>query len=289
MNFRWILLMPWIAVLLVLGCAASKKMTVGSTAMLLEEVAKSSYRQSDLRVVRDGMPAYLMLIDGMVSAWPTNDRLLAAAAQSYSAYASAFAEDQDREYARDLYRKARDYALKALEVRGFKKPAESSFEEFEKRLSKRAAKDVDYLFWAAASWGNWISLSQGSMVAMAQLPKVEMMMKKVMALDEAFYHGGPHLFMGIWYASRPAIAGGDLNLAREHFLKARELGQGRFLMTDVYYAWHYARRALNRELYLSILQNVLETPVDRDVDLTLINTVAQKKARELLDQIDDYF
>ena len=38
------------------ACAPNKQMAVGSAATLLEEVAKSSYKQSDLRVIREGMP-----------------------------------------------------------------------------------------------------------------------------------------------------------------------------------------------------------------------------------------
>ena len=29
--------------------------------------------------------------------------------------------------------------------------------------------------------------------------------EKVLELDEGFYYGGPHLFMGIWFASRPKM------------------------------------------------------------------------------------
>jgi len=41
------------------------------------------------------------------------------------------------------------------------------------------------------------------MEAMSELPRVEWMMKRALELDEGFYYGGPHLFMGIWYGSRP--------------------------------------------------------------------------------------
>jgi len=58
-----------------MSCAASKTMTVGATASLLEDVAKSAYRQSDLKLIREGMPAYLMLIGGMVEAVPDNEEL----------------------------------------------------------------------------------------------------------------------------------------------------------------------------------------------------------------------
>jgi len=287
-SWIWILVLLCFATLFQ-ACAFSKKMTVVSAASLLEEIAKSSYKQSELRVIREGMPAYLMLMDGMVEAWPENERLLISAAQGYASYASAFIEDQDRSYAKTLYRKARDYALRSLAERGFERPIDRSFDGFEKGLAKLGKKDVPYLFWAAANWGNWISLNLNSMEAMAQLPRVELMMKRVLELDERFYYGGPHLFMGIWYASRPKIGGGNLELAQNHFKRALELGEGKFLMTYVSYAYHYARRVFNKDLFTSMLNHVLQTPADTLPELTLLNTVAQKKAKKMLNDIEEYF
>jgi len=271
------------------ACATSKTMTVAATASLLEDVAKASNKQSDLMLIRRGMPSYLMLIDGMVEALPDNKRLLINAAQLYAAYASAFIQDEDKAYARTLYARARDYALRALEQNGFKNPVTGSFDDFETRLPDLGKKDVPYMFWAASCWGSWISLNQGSMEAMAELPRVEMMMKKVLELDEAFYYGGAHIFMGVLDASRPGVAGGDLDRARDHFLKAIELGDGKFLMARVYYADYYAKKAFDRELFISILEKVLEIPADITPELTLLNTVAHQKAREMLDQADEYF
>jgi hypothetical protein len=240
-------------------------------------------------LIRRGMPAYLMLIDGMVEALPDNKRLLINAAQLYAAYASAFIQDEDKAYARTLYARARDYALRALEQNGFKNPVTGSFDDFETRLPDLGKKDVPYMFWAASCWGSWISLNQGSMEAMAELPRVEMMMKRVLELDEAFYYGGAHIFMGVLDASRPRVAGGDLDRARDHFLKAIKLGEGKFLMARIYYADYYAKKAFDRDLFISILGKVLETPADISPELTLLNTVAHTKAKEMLDQVDEYF
>ena len=124
---------------------------------------------------------------------------------------------------------------------------------------------------------------------MAELPRVELLMKKVLKLDEGFHYGGPHLFMGVWYASRPKMAGGDLKAAQAHFLKAIELGQGKFLMANIYYADQYAKKAFDKELYISILEKVLQTPADSVPELTLLNTVAHRKAKEMLAEADDYF
>ena len=95
--------------------------------------------------------------------------------------------------------------------------------------------------------------------------------------------------MGIWFSSRPKGFGGDLKKAQDHFLKALELGRGKFLMTYVYYANYYARKAMDRDLFTSALQKVQNTPADVVPDLTLLNTVAKKKADELLTRADEYF
>ena len=274
---------------LLAACGATKSMTVASTASLLEDVARASHKQSDLKLIREGMPSYLMLIDGMVEALPDNKKLLITAAQSYASYASAFIEDEDKAYAIALYAKAKTYALRSLEQNGFKNPLSRPFDDFESGLQKTKKKDVPYLFWAASCWGSWISLNRWSMEAMAELPRVELMMKRVLVLDEAFYYGGAHIFMGILEASKPRIAGGNLNIARDHFRKAIELGDGKFLMTEVYFADYYAKKAFDRELFIATLKDVLQTPVDIEPELTLLNSVAHIRAKKMIDAADDFF
>jgi len=286
----------WIGISLLLllissqsACLYSKKVRVGTAALLVEDVAKAAYKQSDLRLIREGMPAYLMLLDGMIEAWPDNERLLIAAAQAYSSFASVLGRDQDKEYTLLLTGKARAYALRSLVQRGFKDPIKSSFDDFKKDVQATGKKDVPYIFWAAGCWASWIILNLDSVEAMAELPRVELMIRRAQELDEGFYYGGPDLFMGIWLASRPAIAGGDLQKARQYFLRALDLGKGKFLMAYVYYADNYARRALDKDLFVSTLNKVLETPADISPELTLVNTIAKTKAKELLSHVDEYF
>jgi len=272
-----------------LACATSKTMTVAATASLLEDIAKSAYRQSDLRLIREGMPAYLMLIDGMVEAVPDNKRLLINAAQAYASFASAFIQDEDQDYARVLYARAKEYGLRALQKIGMLDPDSKPFEAFEADMDRLSKKDVPYIFWAASCWGNWISLSQGSIKALAELPRVEILMKKVLELDEEFYYGGAHIFMGILNGSKPRMAGGNPDLAREHFLKAIELGRGEFLMAYIFYADYYAKKVFDKDIYISSLETALNTPANINPDLTLINTVAHTKAKLMLGEADDYF
>jgi hypothetical protein len=127
------------------------------------------------------------------------------------------------------------------------------------------------------------------MEALAELPRVEAIMERVLKLDEAFYFGGPHLFKGILLATRPPVAGGDLARSKLHFQKAIEYSNDQFLLSRVYYADIYARRVLDRELYVTTLKKVLETPVDKVPEMTLLNTVAQRRAEKLLNEVEEYF
>jgi len=284
----WIILLCLLAVFST-HCATDKKLTVGATALLLEDIAKSAYKQTDTRVIREGMPSYLLLMDGMVEAWPDNDRLLISAARGYATFAGAFIENEDKAYASVLYGRAKNYALQSLELRGLNSPASRPFEDFQTGVNDLGKQDVPYMFWAAACWGNWIRLNMGSMDAVAELPRVEVLMQRVLILDETYHYGGPHLFMGLWFGARPKMVGDDLNLARKHFLKAIELGQGKFLMAYILYAEYYAKKVFDKTLYISILENVHKTPADIIPELTLLNTVAHQRAAQLMQEADEYF
>ncbi len=59
-------------------------------------------------------------------------------------------------------------------------------------------------------------------------------------------------------------------------------------MTKVVYAKLYAKMIFDRPLHDRLLTEVVET--DPDIPgYTLINTYAQKQARQLLDEADEYF
>jgi len=124
---------------------------------------------------------------------------------------------------------------------------------------------------------------------MADLPRVVLLMERVIALEETHDYGGAHLFMGIYKSAVPPVYGGKPEEARWHFERAIEIGRGDFLMAYVYYADHYARKMLKRDLFIDLLTKVIESPVDRIPELALINTIARTRAEEMLNHGEDYF
>jgi len=277
-----------LAIALTAGCFSSQQIVAEKAPALFREVALSASRQSDVALVRQGIPSYLMLIDGMIQSNPDNKDLLLAAAQAYASYASVLEENETERIA-SLNEKAKKYALQALELTSsFKEVLGKPIEIFQKKLEQTGEKDVPTLFWVGYIWGGWIASTE-SVEAMADLPWAEALMERVLQLDPGYYYGGAHLFKAILFSARPEQFGGNLKKAGEHFLKAREYGHGKLLMTDVYYAQYYARQTLNRDLFVNTLKRVLESRADAEPDLTLSNTLAQRRAKKLLTQADEFF
>ena len=59
-------------------------------------------------------------------------------------------------------------------------------------------------------------------------------------------------------------------------------------MASVMYAEYYARILFNRELHDQLLKQVLSENPEQD-GLTLANTIAQQRAKQLLESAEEYF
>ena len=289
-SFRSSFLFLGMVVLLVFsqGCAALRPNRVAAVAFTVEDVARAASKGSNLTLVREGTPAYLMLLDGLIENYPDNQKLLVAGSQAYSSYASL--KEEDPEEASVLYRQAMLYGFRALSHRGdFQKAVSGNLDAFTEFLQRYTKEDVPALFYTASSWASWINANLNSVEAMAELPMMEATMNRVLELDDTFYYGSPHLFMGVYLAARPAAVGGNLPKAKEHFDRALALGEGKFLMTKVLFAQYYATGVKDRALFEETLKEVLAAPADTVPELTLTNTLAKEKAKRLLDKTEEYF
>ena len=259
-----------------------------ATHRMAHSVSQSILNQDDPETVRDGAPAYLLLIDGLIRDYPDDEELLIGGARLDTAYASVFVDDMDR--ARRLTQKARDYGRRALCLRhpAFCQADTARYENFLSALNDTGKSDVPALFAYATSWAGWLKVRSNDPMALSDLPKVKVTLERVVALDETFEHGQAHLYLGILYSQLPAALGGQPEIGKEHFERAIALSQGHDLLAKVEYAHTYARLTFNRELHDRLLKEVLAAdPVV--TGYTLTNVLAQQQARQLLDSADDYF
>jgi len=173
----------------------------------------------------------------------------------------------------------------ALEVSAL----DAAGDPFEAAVGKTGQKAIPAMFWTASCLANWVNLNRNSPAGIAELASAATLMQRVIVLDDTFYHGGPHLFFGVYYGGRSPLFGGDFRLSEEHFKRAAEINDNKLLLVDVLQAEYLDRQRLDRDAFHQHLTRVIEAPDNLAPDMALMNAIAKQQATQLIKAEDDWF
>lgn len=274
-----------IIILYASGCAS---LIDSATQKLADNLSIAMLNQNDLETVKAGSPAYLIMIDSLIEGDPENSSLLMAGSKLYASYTSAFVENEER--SRRLADKSLAYARKALclELIPVCDNLASNLDAFQSVLANITLNEQALLYTYGSAWAGWIQVNTDDWNAIAQIPKLNAMFQRSVELDETFDRGGAHLYLAVLSSRIPSSLGGKPEQGRTHFEKARYLSKGKNLMVNVLFAEHYSRLIFDQELHDRLLKDVLSANVD-EPGLTLINTLAKKRASLLLEESSEFF
>jgi len=270
---------------LVAGCAS---MMASAGSGLAGNLNTAIMNQDDPALVRDGAPAYLLMLDSFVEGAPENVAVLSAAAELYSAYGVVFVDDPIR--ARKLTSRGFSYGQRAICAANDRACGiwELNYETFVAQLKLLKRKDVEALYTFGLSWIAYIQAHSDDWSALARLPQAKAALLRVQELDLGYQRANVEHFLAVLNTFRPPALGGDFDTGLVHFERAISLSGGRDLSVKVDFARYYARTLYDRELHDRVLNEVLAAdPVQPGY--TLFNTLAQDEAQELLDSADEYF
>lgn len=267
--------------LAVVGCG-------GIVTRTTEGLQRGILGHDDPATVASGMPAFLLVMDGLIEAAPDDADRLSGGATLYTAYAVLFADDPPRR--KRLAARALGYAERAAcesdeALCGLRtKP----FEEASALVAAYGEEPEDSkpLFTLGQSWLGWIKANSEDFVAVAELPRAQALIERVIVLDPQ--NADAELYMGLLETVRPPALGGRPEEGRRHFERAIELSGGKDLGAKVAFAESYARLVFDRELHDRLLNEVLATPAEAP-GRTLQNVLAQEHARALLKSADEFF
>ncbi len=283
---------PWIfrslMMTALIGLSGCMSLVSSFTSGFAEDLGNAILDNPDVAMVQEGAPAYLLLMDALVTQSPDNADLLLQSSRLTSAYAAAFVNDPER--AKLMAEKALVDMQRSvcLSIRDGCELRTRPFEAYESWVDARKLAEVPELYQLGTVWAGWIQANSDDFAAIAELGRVKALMLRVAELDEEYDYGGPHLYLGVFETLLPPSLGGRPEIGRAHFEKAIDISEGRYLMTKVMYADQYARLLFDRDLHDRLLNEVMASD-PREPGLTLINTVAQRRAQELLDTADAYF
>ena len=292
MKTRMVILHSVIKLLLILPgiltLASCSFIISKATGNLVGNLSAAILNNDDLATVESGGPAYLLMVDGLVQGKPDSVSLLSSAAKLYTAYTSVFIKDRVR--AKKMTDKALSYAFRAVCVQ---KPDACSLRSIRHQafldiIAEMGIKDVPVFYNLGEAWASWIQAHRDSLVAIAELSRVEAIMNRVVELNELYEDGSAHFYLGVFSTLLPPALGGRPEEGRRHFEQAIEISGGRNLMVKVTFARQYARLIFDRKLHDRLLHEVLKADPNFP-GYTLINTLARQEAQELLDSADNYF
>ncbi len=258
------------------------------TSKMAQNLSSTILNSDDPQTVADGAPSYLLLVSSFLRDGSGNESLLRSAAVLHSAYAGVFVKDAKRASKMSMH--ALDYALRAVCVSnsGYCNLRKTTFDEFKNVLSTIGEYDVANWYALGTTWAGWIQKNSQDWNAVAELARVKIIFKKLLELSPDYKQGGVHLYTAVLSTLLPPALGGKPEIGRQHFERAIVLSKGKNLMAKVLYAEKYAKLVFNKKLHDKLLNEVLKAnPVAHD--LTLMNTLAQSRAKELLAASDDYF
>jgi hypothetical protein len=154
-------------------------------------------------------------------------------------------------------------------------------------LNRTKKSDVPLLYWTVASGLAAYSIDVFDFELGASIPKWAMMIARAYELNPNFQNGALDEFYILFHSSVPSHMGGDRSRVDYHFNRALELTAGLSATPYVAYAQVISRRTpleeADYEEFKAMLEKALAIDVNVDPSLRLINILAQRRARNMLD------
>jgi len=272
----------------VLSLSACSSLISSAKKDFAEDLSATILSHDDPETIRQAIPAYLVLVDSMIRGDQNNIGLLVSGSRLYGSYASEFVDETARRIT--LSERAFKYAEHAMCLQSSKACDAKAmpYLQFEQVLKQFREEDAPVLFAYGAAWAGLIQANSEDWNAVAELPKAKAAIQRVLELDETISNGDAYVYMGVMESLLPPAMGGKPELAKEHFEQALMTSNRQNTMALLLYAEKYARLLFDRELHDQLLNELIEGDTSQS-DSALIDAIAKAKARELLDNADDYF
>ena len=279
-----------IVVVSLLAACSMGQMVVRGSQSIMDSGIDAMNQETDPELAREASPANLKMLEGLILEDPANATLRLYAAQGFHGYAFGFVEQDDPQRAAGLYRRCYEHALVALKKTGFSvDPETADVTSLEAAVQDVDTNGVPALFWTASCLAKRVDMNRNDPASLSQLSSAAILMRRVLELDETYFHGGAQMFFGVYYGGRSPMFGGNFELAEEHFQRANDINEGKLLTVVVLYAEFLARQRFDREGFHNRLTRVIEAPDDLYPEMALANILDKQRAEYLLSMEDDWF
>lgn len=281
-----------LCVSLLAGCSAQNYLLNSAGTLLSKD---SISKEDDLELLMHASAYHLKLSESLLLEIPDHTKLAEAVARGFTQYAFVFLMDEaDRlesesiqkatqlrvRAAKMLYR-AKEHGYKTLKI---KYPALDT--QLQSNKSGPAItidrEDVGLTYWVMTSWAGAISLSKDKPDSVADLPQVIKLAELAWKTQPEFDNGALASMMGTLELAKP---GGKLEQAEKYFNFGIDRRSNQ-IAPLVSKAENWAVAAQNKDIFKQLLLQAVQEGQSQ-TDLT--NTIMLRRAKWLLDSIDNFF
>ena len=156
-------------------------------------------------------------------------------------------------------------------------------------LTRCRRADVPFLYWIVRGGISAYSLNVFDLELGAKMPEWKAILDRAYELDPDFLNGAIDNYYIELYVNLPASMGGDKNKAEVHFRRALEKGRGLVIETYVSYARNICIPNQDYEGFKGNLEKALAIDIDKDPSNWLFKAIAQRRARYLLENANQFF
>ena len=284
------------------GCGTVNTLAVKGVASTLSEGGDTVTSHNDPDLIAGAMPFALMLHESLLASVPKYEPLLTTTCSLYTQYAFGFIAAEAEELQRDDYDRSKElndrafklsergksYCWRALEVK-FSGISPELRTDPVRALARTRKEHVELLYWSAASLGS--AIATGGLdhpELLIEWPVVRALAERALALDETWSNGAiPELMITV--ESQGEALGGSEERARRYFARAIEIQRGLSPGPYVALATGVVKAKQDRDEFAKLMQQALAIDPDKDPSHRLVSLVTQKRARVLLDRLDELF
>jgi hypothetical protein len=277
-----------------------KRIGISRMADALSSTATAFTRDTDPEFVRQAAPSTLKMVEMLLDQDPSHSGLLLTACSGFAQYSYAFlqadAEAGDpsssatrelRARATAMYDRARGYCLRALDLR-HRGVSHVLPKDPKAAVAAMARDDVPALYWTGVAFGGALTVSANPLTRVGDVAVVRALFTRALELDESWEGGTIHEAM-IALEGLPTLLGGSPVRAKEHFERAVSLGKGQSAFAYLALATSVAQPAKDKAEFERLLKAALAVDVSQRPSIRLSNLIAQRRARQLLSQVDKLF
>ena len=192
----------------------------------------------------------------------------------------------------DLYKntheegtRAAERALAALSPAFAEKMAAGT--RIEDAIDVLDASAVPALYWRSSNLGRWATLESFATL-LSYKDEIRAIMEFCLANNPTYWYQAPDRYFGVFYAKAPSFAGGDMKKSKNHFNISMSAHPD-YWGTRILMAEEWAIKEDNKDLFLELVNYVIDGDPNVIPYIKPENTCEQRKARNLKDDLDEYF